>query len=84
VVTDLPFSAWSLAKLADFLVAEGWSMTSATRGSGSCSARKASPFQRLKTWKASKDPRYAGRKARIEHLYAVAEPALALALQKTV
>jgi hypothetical protein len=22
---DLPFSTWSLAKLADFLVAEGWS-----------------------------------------------------------
>ena len=29
---DLPFSTWSLAKLADFLVAEGWSKTSATRG----------------------------------------------------
>jgi hypothetical protein len=28
---DLPFSTCSLAKLADFLVAEGWSMTSATR-----------------------------------------------------
>ena len=25
----LPFSAWSLSKLADFLVAEGWSTTSA-------------------------------------------------------
>jgi transposase len=41
---DLPLSTWSLAKLADFLVAEGWSTTSATRGSGSCSARRASPF----------------------------------------
>ena len=41
---DLPFSTWSLAKLADFLVAEGWSMTSATRACGSCSARRASPF----------------------------------------
>jgi transposase len=29
---DLPFSTWSLAKLADFLVAEGWSTTAATRG----------------------------------------------------
>jgi hypothetical protein len=27
----LTFSAWSLSKLAEFLVAEGWSMTSATR-----------------------------------------------------
>lgn len=29
-------------------------------------------FQRLKTWKASKDPRYAVKKARIEQLYAIA------------
>jgi transposase len=28
---DLPFSTWSLHKLADFLVAEGWSRTSAMR-----------------------------------------------------
>jgi transposase len=31
---SLPFSTWSLSKLAEFLVAEGWSTTSATRGSG--------------------------------------------------
>jgi hypothetical protein len=30
-------------------------------------------FQRLKTWKASADPQYAAKKARIEHLYAVAD-----------
>ena len=30
-------------------------------------------LQRLKTWKASKDPRYAEKKARIEHLYAIAD-----------
>jgi hypothetical protein len=36
----LPFSAWSLAKLADFLVAEGWSMTSATGACGCCCARR--------------------------------------------
>jgi hypothetical protein len=30
-------------------------------------------FQRLKTWRASKDPRYAAKKARIEHLYAIAD-----------
>ena len=41
---DLPFSTWSLAKLAEFLVAEGWSMTSATRACGCCSARRACPF----------------------------------------
>jgi transposase len=41
---DLPFSVWSLSKLADFLVAEGWSRTSATRDCARCSARRACPF----------------------------------------
>jgi len=41
---DLPFSTWSLARLADFLVAEGWSTTSATRACGPCSAPGASPI----------------------------------------
>ncbi|PBC81224.1 hypothetical protein SAMN05216511_6134 [Streptomyces sp. KS_16] len=36
----LPFSTWSLAKPADFLAAEGWSTTSATRAFGSCSGRR--------------------------------------------
>jgi hypothetical protein len=30
-------------------------------------------FQRLKTWKTSRDPDYAAKKARIEHLYAIAD-----------
>ena len=30
-------------------------------------------FQRLKTWKTSADPDYATKKARIEHLYAIAD-----------
>ena len=42
---ELPFSTWSLAKLAEFLVAEGWSTTSATRAYGSCSTRRACPFR---------------------------------------
>jgi transposase len=41
---DLPFSAWSLSKLAEFLVAEGGSTTSATRACGCYSARRASVF----------------------------------------
>jgi hypothetical protein len=41
---DLPFSIWSLAKLTEFLVAEGWSTTSATRALEWCSARRACPF----------------------------------------
>jgi transposase len=42
---DLPFSTWSLAKLADFLVAEGWSTTSAMRACAPCSTRRACPFK---------------------------------------
>ncbi|MGH3189169.1 MAG: helix-turn-helix domain-containing protein [Streptosporangiaceae bacterium] len=42
----LPFSRWSLAKLADFLVAEGWSRTFPTRGCARCCARKECPFNR--------------------------------------
>jgi hypothetical protein len=30
-------------------------------------------FQRLKTWKASEDPRYAAKKVRIKQLYAIAD-----------
>jgi transposase len=41
---DLPFSTWSLAKLADFLVAEGVVDDISHRACGSCSAPRASPF----------------------------------------
>ena len=30
-------------------------------------------LQRLKTWKTSRDPDYAAKKARVEHLYAIAD-----------
>jgi hypothetical protein len=30
-------------------------------------------FQRVKTWKTSKDPDYEAKKARVEHLYAIAD-----------
>lgn len=40
----LPFSTWSLAKLADFLVAEVVIDDISHEGLRSCSARKASPF----------------------------------------
>lgn len=34
---------------------------------------KASPFQAVKTWKASTDPDHEGEKDRVLHLYAVAD-----------
>ena len=68
---DLPFSTWSLAKLADFLVAEGVVDDISHEGLRILLREEGVTFQRLKTWKASKDPQYAVKKARIEHLYAI-------------
>jgi transposase len=70
---DLPFSIWSLAKLADFLVAEGVVDDISHEGLRVLLRREGVTFQRLKTWKASKDPRYAEKKARVEQLYAIAD-----------
>jgi transposase len=70
---DLPFSTWSLAKLADFLVAEGVVDDISHEGLRVLLRQEGVTFQRLKTWKASKDPRYAAEKARVEHLYAIAD-----------
>ena len=48
VPTDLgqPFATWSLAKLADYLVAEGVVADISQRGSGSSCARRTSAFKR--------------------------------------
>jgi transposase len=70
---DLPFSTWSLAKLADFLVAEGVVDDISHEGLRIVLREEGVTFQRLKTWKTSKDPRYAAKKARVEHLYAIAD-----------
>jgi transposase len=70
---DLPFSAWSLSKLADFLVAEGVVDDISHEGLRTLLREEGVSFQRIKTWKASADPRDAGKKARIEHLYAIAD-----------
>src|SRR6476619_6042375 len=70
---DLPFSAWSLSKLGEFLVAEGVVDDISHEGLRVLLREEGVTFQRLKTWKASKDPDYAVKKARIEHLYAIAD-----------
>ena len=70
---DLPFSTWSLAKLADFLVAEGVVDDISHEGLRVLLRQEGVTFQRIKTWKASKDPDYAAKKARVEHLYAIAD-----------
>jgi transposase len=70
---DLPFSTWSLSKLGEFVVAEGVVDDISHEGLRALLREEGVTFQRLKTWKASKDPRYAAKKARIEHLYAIAD-----------
>jgi transposase len=70
---DLPFSTWSLAKLADFLVAEGVVDDISHEGLRVLLRAEGVTFQRLKTWKASKDPQYAEKKRRVEQLYAIAD-----------
>ena len=69
----LPFSTWSLSKLAEFLVAEGVVDDISHEGLRAVLREEGVTFQRLKTWKASKDPDYAVVKARVEHLYAIAD-----------
>jgi transposase len=70
---DLPFSTWSLAKLADFLVAEGVVDDISHEGLRALLREEGVTFQRLKTWKSSKDPQYREKKARVEQLYAIAD-----------
>ncbi|MEZ0071646.1 IS630 family transposase [Planotetraspora sp. GP83] len=69
----LPFSRWSLAKLADFLVAEGVVEDISHEGLRELLRAESVSFQAIKTWKASRDPDYQAKKARVEHLYAIAD-----------
>jgi transposase len=70
---ELPFSTWSLSKLAEFLVAEGVVDDISYEGLRALLREEGVSFQRLKTWKSSRDPEYAVKKARVEHLYAIAD-----------
>jgi transposase len=60
---DLPFSVWSLAKLADFLVAEGVVDEISHEGLRALLRDEDVSFQAVKTWKASTDPDYPDRAA---------------------
>jgi transposase len=70
---DLPFSTWSLSRLADFLVAEGVVDDISHEGLRVLLRDEGVTFQRLKTWKTSKDPKYQEKKARVEQLHAIAD-----------
>jgi len=59
----LPFSIWSLAKLADFLVAGGVVDDISHEGLRVLLRDEGVSFQAVKTWKKSNDPDYAAKKA---------------------
>lgn len=69
----LPFSTWSLAKLADFLVAEGVVEDISHEGLRVLLREEGVSFQRIKTWKVSTDPDFEAKKNRILELYAIAD-----------
>ena len=69
----LPFSTRSLSKLAEFLVAAGMVDEISHEELRVLLREEGVTFQRLKTWKGSSDPAFAAKKARNEHLYAIAD-----------
>ena len=53
---DQPFATWSLAKLADYLVAEGVVDGHLPRGAAALLREEGVRFQAVRTWKRSNDP----------------------------
>ena len=73
--TDLgqPFATWSLAKLADYLVAEGVVQDISHEGLRQLLREEDVRFQAVRTWKRSNDPEFQAKRDRIVELYALAE-----------
>ena len=69
----LPFSTWSLSKLADFVVSEGVVDDISHEGLRVLLREEGVSFQRLKTWKVSNDPDFEAKKNRILELYDLAD-----------
>ncbi|MGO8870752.1 MAG: IS630 family transposase [Acidimicrobiales bacterium] len=70
---NLPFSAWSLSKLAEFLVAEGVVDDISHEGLRVLLREEGVSFQVIKTWKQSNDPDFEAKKNRVLHLYDIAD-----------
>ena len=70
---DLPFSTWSLSKLAEFLVAEGVVDDISHEGLRLLLREEGVSFQVIKTWKQSTDPYFEVKKNRVLHLYEIAD-----------
>lgn len=75
VPSDLgqPFATWSLAKLADYLVAEEVVTDISHEGLRQLLREEGVSFQALRTWKRSNDPEFEVKKNRILELYAIAD-----------
>ena len=75
VPTDLgqPFATWSLAKLADYLVAEEVVTDISHEGLRQLLREEGVSFQALRSWKRSNDPEFEAKKNRILELYAIAD-----------
>jgi transposase len=69
----LPFSNWSLSKLAEFLVAEGVVDDISHEGLRALLRKEEVSFQAIKTFKMSDDPDYEAKKNRVLELYDIAE-----------
>jgi transposase len=69
----LPFSTWSLTKLAEFLVAEGVVDDISHEGLRVLLRKEQVSFQVIKTWKQSNDPDFEVKKNRVLELYDIAE-----------
>jgi transposase len=69
----LPFSTWSLSKLAEFLVAEGVVDDISHEGLRALLREEGVSFQVIKTFKQSTDPDFEAKKNRILELYAIAD-----------
>jgi len=70
---DLPFSTWSLSKLAEFLVAEGVVDDISHEGLRLLVREEGVSFQAIKTFKVSNDPDFEAKKNRILELYDLAD-----------
>jgi transposase len=69
----LPFSTWSLTKLAEFLVAEGVVDDISHEGLRDLLRKEGVSFQVIKTFKQSNDPNYEAKKNRVLELYDIAD-----------
>ena len=69
----LPFSTWSLTKLADYLVRKGVVDDISHEGLRSLLREEGVSFQAMKTWKHSNDPEFEQKKNRILELYEIAD-----------